>query len=479
MLRKRLRYWGLFGLVCLGPYSYAQSELGLERYLELYLKYDEALQQKIQETREGQQNLYVAEDFYQSRFNFRAQRSENDTSFPKFSGQNFAENRNSLTGTYTQNLKWGMQAEFQGRHFIGKSNPALGSIDEEYNISLSQSLWKNPLGKLSLTRQEKFQVQLAQLQIQEKIQLAQSCQKGVETYMKAWSSAESYKIVKEMEDISEQALKSADQAYQKRLMREMDLLSAQSDRIEASELSSRHLTRRDQSFLALINYSKKLGHIELNSKELSLPRLSFPTSFFQDAPESFLPEKSFQVLASEKALEAAQLNYQQVKREQRSDISLGVALGQKEGDVNIGAVVTDFKEESAQVFLEMDWPLFNKTRDAQRVKATLLEKKAEIGQRQTRRKVLESYHDLKTRRRERMKQIEMAFEKIDILQKQVKQAMRLIKTGKIEFEDFARFRRQLLQARLSAVDLRQQLILERVMMASLGPELFESCEELL
>lgn len=457
----------------------AESKLTLEEYLKLYLRFDESFQQRLQDSRDGQQNLEMASDFYQSSFNFRAERSERDTSFPVFPGQNFEENRNSLTGTYSQDLKWGMQAEFQGRRFIGKSNPALGSIDEEYNLSLSQSLWKNPLGKLSLTRQKKRQLQLEELKIQEKIQLAQSCQSGLSLYLDAWGAAESYKIVKEMEGISEKALRAADTAFQKRLMREIDLLSAQTDRIDARELSSRTLVKRDQTFLALLNYSQEFGQENLKNEDIQYPDLSLPLNFLNEKTDHFSPEDSFQVMAQEKALMAAQLNSEQVQREERSDVSLGVSLGRREGDVNIGAVVTDYQEETAQVFIEMDWPVFNKSRDARRVKAKILQRKAELTRRQTQREILEKFHELKTRRRELLKQIEMAYDKIEVSQKQVEQAMRLIQTGKIEFEDFARFRKGLLQARVSAVELRQQLVKEQAQLSMLGPGLLNRCKELL
>jgi hypothetical protein len=73
----------------------------------------------------------------------------------------------------------------------------------------------------------------------------------------------------------------------------------------------------------------------------------------------------------------------------------------------------------------------------------------------------------------------MAYDKIEISQKQVKRAMGLIKTGKIEFEDFARFRKGLLQARISTVELRQQLVKEQAQLSMLGPSLLHRCKELL
>lgn len=482
MMNQRLSCLSLGAIIVLSislSSACAETQLSIEDYLKLYLQYDESFQLRVEDSKDGQQDLELAEDFYQSEFNFRAERSEKETDFPVFPAQNFEENRNNLTGTYTQNFKWGMQAEFQGRRFIGKSNPALGSIDEEYNISLSQSLWKNPLGKLSLTKQKKRQLQWEGLKIQEKIQLAQSCQNGLGLYLDAWAAEESYKIVKEMEDVSKKALKAADMAFQKRLMREIDLLSAQTDRIDARELSSRSAAERDQSFLALINYSKQLGQGKLKSEDLTYPRLSLPLEFLEEDLSYFSPEKSFQVMAQDKAMQAAQLNTQQVQREQRSDVSFGVSLARREGDVNIGAVVTDYKEETALVFLEMDWPVIDKSREARKVKARVQQKKAELNRRQTQREVLEKFHKLRTRRRELLKQVEMAYEKVEVSQKQVEQAMRLVKTGKIEFEDFARFRKGLLQARISTVELRQQLVKEQAQLAMLGPGLLNRCKELL
>jgi|GEM_PF-4872068 len=482
MISKRLNglsFGILMFLLVVAPSLSAESKLSLQDYLKLYLRFDESFQQKIEDSKDGQQNLQLAEDFYQSSVNFRAERSERDTSFPVFPGQDFEENRNSLTGTYSQDLKWGMQAEFRGRRFIGKSNPALGAIDEEYNISLSQSLWKNPLGKLSFTRQKKRQFLLEELKIQEKVQLARSCQNGLTLYLDAWGAAESYKIVKEMEGISEKALRAADMAFQKRLMREIDLLSAQADRIDARELSSRSLARRDQNFLGLLNYSQKFGQEELKVEDIEYPALSLPLSFLDEKEDDFDLEESFQVMAEEKAFKAAQLNTQQVQQEERSDVSLGVSLGRREGDVNIGSVVTDYQEESAQIFIEMDWPVVDKSRDAMRAKAMILERKAELNHRQTKREILEKVHELRTNRRELLKQIDMAYDKIEISQKQVKRAMGLIKTGKIEFEDFARFRKGLLQARISTVELRQQLVKEQAQLSMLGPTLLNRCKELL
>jgi hypothetical protein len=117
-----------------------------------------------------------------------------------------------------------------------------------------------------------------------------------------------------------------------------------------------------------------------------------PLSFLDEKEDDFDLEESFQVMAEEKAFKAAQLNTQQVQREQRSDVSLGVSLGRREGDVNIGSVVTDYQEESAQIFIEMDWPVVDKSRDAMRAKARILERKAELNHRQTKREILEKVH---------------------------------------------------------------------------------------
>jgi outer membrane protein TolC len=204
-----------------------------------------------------------------------------------------------------------------------------------------------------------------------------------------------------------------------------------------------------------------------------------PLSFLDEKEDDFDLEESFQVMAEEKAFKAAQLNTQQVQQEERSDVSLGVSLGRREGDVNIGSVVTDYQEESAQIFIEMDWPVVDKSRDAMRAKARILERKAELNHRQTKREILEKVHELRTNRRELLKQIDMAYDKIEISQKQVKRAMGLIKTGKIEFEDFARFRKGLLQARISTVELRQQLVKEQAQLSMLGPSLLHRCKELL
>lgn len=482
MMIKQLRglsFIALSFVLMTTSYAFAGASLSLQDYLKLYLKFDESFQQKIEDTSDGEQDVQIAEDFYQSRFNFRAERSERDTSFPSFPGQDFEENRNSLTGTYTQDFKWGMQAEFQGRRFIGKSNPALGSIDEEYNISLSQSLWKNPLGKLSLTRQKKRQLMLEELKVQEKIQLAKSCQNGLTLYLDAWGAAESYKVVKEMEEVSKKALREADKAYQKRLIREIDLLSAKSDRVDAKELSSKSLAQRDQKFLALLNYSQGPGLESLSAADMQYPKLSLPGSFLGESEKDFDLEESFQVMAQQKALRAAQLNIEQVQREQRSDVSLGMSLGRREGDVNIGAVVTDYQEETAKIFIEMDWPVIDKGRKAKKVKARVLQRKAQLGRRRIKKEVMEKVYNLKTNHRELLKQIDMAYEKVDLSNRQVRQAMRLIKTGKIEFEDFARFRKALLQARISAVELREQLVKEQAQLAMLGPDLFNRCRELL
>lgn len=457
------------------------GDLTLENYLALFLSQDESLKISKWQTESLGQDQKITADLYASEFHFRAHRNERETIFPAFSSQDFSENRNGLTGRYTQNLSWGMQATIEGTHYSGASNPSLGAIDEEYELRLSQSLWKNPFGALSSTRQIRVTKLKEASELEDRAQLVSSCQKGIDYYLNARAAQLSFEIVQEMEQTSTRALNAASNAYQKKLMREIDFLTAKSEKIQAEDQTVQARNFRDQSMMLLINFSKEKGAEGIVLSQAAFPKLQESDHFFTDlqVTDSKAVLESYSLLALNKQVESAQDYLQQVKFEQRTDILLGVSLGRRKGDVNIGAQVTDYEDETAMFFVEMDWPVFNKSKSGQIQKASLELSKNRTQAQQTQRNLWQSFHQLNLNQEKLAQQIALAEQKVEIYQKQVNQAVRLIDTGRIEMEDFQRYYQRLLQERLALIDYQRKKHSEKAMLSQLGSSLYESCRKLL
>lgn len=454
-------------------------ELNLESYLALYLAQDESLKLSQWQTESLEQDQIISTDLYASEFHLRAYRNERETMFPAFSSQNFSENRNGLTGRYTQNLSWGMQATLEGTQYSGASNPSLGAIDEEYELRLSQSLWQNPFGALSSKRQARVTKLKEASELEDRAQLVSSCQVGIDYYLNARAAQLSFEIVQQMEQTSARALTAATNAYKKKLMREIDFLTAKSEKIQAEDQTAQARHYRDQAMMLLINFSEEKGAEGIELSEAIFPKLQNAESFFAtlQLTESQAVLESYSLQALNKQIESSQDYLHQVKYEQRTDVLVGVSLGRRKGDVNIGAQVTSYEDETAMFYVEMDWPMFNKSRSSQIQKASIELSKNRTQAQQTKRNLWQSYHELKLNQEKLRQQIELAEQKVEIYQKQVNQAVRLIDTGRIEMEDFQRYYQRLLQERLALIDYQRQKFSEKAMLSQLGSSLYESCRK--
>lgn len=456
------------------------APLSLKNYLSLYLSQDETFQRSINQIKIGDQDLRISRDLFDGQLDLRAQRNQRDTSFPKFNSRDFSESRNSLTGRYTQNTSWGVQAVFEGTHYSGASNPSLGAIDEEYEFQLSKSIWQNPFGGLDRARVRRFSALKETRVFENRSQLSVSCSAGIDLYLQALAAQESLELVREMEKTSNRALQFATSAYKNKLMREIDYLTAKSENIEAQEQSVNAKISFDQAMMKLMNFSAEQGVGLLSWDDVELPELVEENDFFEQLKID-LDVKDFinySLLALESSLQSAQAQLESVKLEQRSDVQLGVSLGARTGDVNIGAVVTDYKDESLMVFVDMQWPVGKKSRNALIEKAQLEYRQARLQMMQQQRELSQNFQTFQLNQKKLSEQMALANQKIEIYQRQLDQALRLIETGRIEMEDFQRFYRRLLQERLQLIEYQRQKRSEQVMLAGLGDKLYLLCKEL-
>lgn len=476
-----MRSAGLLFFFCFACTSAVAAPLTLKNYLSLYLSQDESFQRSVNQIEIGEQDVRISNDLFDAQFDLRAQRNQRDTSFPKFSSRDFSESRNSLTGRYTQNTSWGVQASFEGTHYSGASNPSLGAIDEEYELQVSKSLWQNPFGSLDRARVRRFSALKDSTVMENRFQLSNSCSAGIDLFLQAKASQESLDLVLEMEKTSEQALGYATSAYRNKLMREMDYLTAKSEKIQAQEQSVNAKIARDQAMMNLINFSKEQGIGQVSWEEVELPELQEENVFFEQLKldQQAQDLTNYQLLSSESLLQSTQAQLELVQLEQRSDVQLGVSLGSRTGDVNIGAVVTDYKDESLMVFVDMQWPVGKKSRNALIEKAQLEHRQARLQLNQQKRELSQNYQTLQLNQKKLSEQIALANQKIEIYQRQLNQAIRLIETGRIEMEDFQRYYHRLLQERLQLIEYQRQKHSEQVMLAGLGDKLYLLCKELL
>lgn len=476
-----MRSAGLLFFFCFACTSAVATPLTLKNYLSLYLSQDESFQRSVNQIEIGEQDVRISNDLFDAQFDLRAQRNQRDTSFPKFSSRDFSESRNSLTGRYTQNTSWGVQASFEGTHYSGASNPSLGAIDEEYELQVSKSLWQNPFGSLDRARVRRFSALKDSTVMENRFQLSNSCSAGIDLFLQAKASQESLDLVLEMEKTSEQALGYATSAYRNKLMREMDYLTAKSEKIQAQEQSVNAKIARDQAMMNLINFSKEQGIGQVSWEEVELPELQEENVFFEQLKldQQAQDLTNYQLLSSESLLQSTQAQLELVQLEQRSDVQLGVSLGSRTGDVNIGAVVTDYKDESLMVFVDMQWPVGKKSRNALIEKAQLEHRQARLQLNQQKRELSQNYQTLQLNQKKLSEQIALANQKIEIYQRQLNQAIRLIETGRIEMEDFQRYYHRLLQERLQLIEYQRQKHSEQVMLAGLGDKLYLLCKELL
>ena len=421
----------------------SQESVSLTHYLQVYLSHDEELKNFDLRSQVAQSQLEKAQDLYQSQLTLEPLQTHTERNSPTLPYERVTR----IGANLTQKLASGTSLRLGTNRYLESSVSSLLEVSGDYSLSIHQELLKNSFGSLDreVRNRAASNFKLSQLQYQN--QMLKSCYKGMKIFINAYSSQQNLIIFEEMLKDSDRTLQFSEKAYEKRMLRKIDILSARADnlRIQSQKLQAQkehknkmssltHPISENKVFFKLENPSQIFLRWKLGAKKKPLQLLTYK-------------EQEQKVLSSESTLKIS-------KNSARHQLGLEFTMGRREGAFQRIGKALD--EDYINLSLTMGWPIFNKTRKAIVAEARY-ERDIAIYNRQRMAEELSEQQDyLSEELKSSRERLQISRQKIKLYRQQIKEAKRLLRAGKLEFEDYIRYRDIYLSERVQSISFQNE-----------------------
>lgn len=331
-----------------------------------------------------------------------------------------------------------------------RANPTLGGIDRQYSLTLNQPLWQNSFGRqIRLERDRALHSYESEQGSYSSSRLI-TCETGLKLYFAAFSAQEAERDYALILNSAEKALEIAKSAHAKRLVRPIDYLAAQADFLRIQSLKLQADQELSHSLSALTSY--------MAPGASTAPILHDPTPLLREIPPQD-PKWSEHpaAIAALKEVAASDLAIRKAKDQARSRLDMILQAGQLEGRIESGADLLDYDENFYKVGIQWTLPLGD-TRTTAEIQRKKAEHAAALAkQSSAERQWQEDLEQQRINRATRAEQLRLSERKIALYDQQLKEAFRLLRAGKLEFNDFIRYQDTLLNERITRHRLRSQM----------------------
>ena len=441
------------------------STLSLREYVKRSLNENEAVKARELEVKQAIQAVNIAQDLYKTNLKLGPQQSHLDQNFSP-SGLKLYERNTEIAGVLAQTLPTGTSLAFEVTDTLDNSANVVGRIDRQYSFGLKQSLQRNFLGSLTQLEVEKSThgLTLAQTE-QKKVRFAECLRAAVE-FVDGFSAQKKVEVLRELESGARDLEKMSTRDYNNHRLRKIDWLSFRADYLE---LNARLLAQEDIAD----DLASRMA-IKLKSKpvEFSDPAPLFtvlPSAKWQSADNLELLGLAQELVRDESGLAIAE-------RESRSEIELGVELGQRKGQTLVGASLEEFADNFVNLSLQWSWSALNRTADAQAQIARLEVEKTRLKQQLAQKQLEENWTEFFNGLKKNRQQLEISGKKEEIYRQQVEEAEKMYRSGKYEAEKYLDFRNRYLNEKMNNLDLTLAIWKAQIKIAELNGEHPLFCE---
>lgn len=461
----------VFGMLWLhGGFAHGK-QWDVPTYLNKSLDLDENIKTAKIQRQISQANYESATDTFQNSLEVRPNIYRRELSLPNSTTGTLSDSRTGMTFDMKQILPTGSLLGLQGTRFFEKANPKFNGLNSDYKIYFEQALWKNAFGSMYRERRESASFRIQQMATAETRALIESCLSSLELYLNAYLSQEEIKIYQQVYNDGEKANSLAESGYQQKLLRKVDYLNAQSDffRVKTELVKAKAMYQQRMSLF-------KTKIIEEISDD---DTLSEPQGYFsQIQPPKVLKIEDVVAYQSAKAkIEAESAAYKAKRSESRSDISLGVASG-KTTSVS-QATATTFGEavqDTLEVYLRFRLPIINKTLSADVSNAHYNMQVAEIEKSLLERQIRQQFAQLNIDEKNFNEQIEISQKNQKIKNLQLNEARKLLQVGRIQFEEYVRYRDSYFTEKTNELRLKSSLWQTKAKLAQFDDRIVHYCQ---
>lgn len=455
------------------------NPLTIDTYLKMYREKSSALKQAKLDEQTTTNNLRISEELVKSSLKLEPGYHRNNKSTTSTVEGDPPEDESSreisygYSGTLSQTLPWGTTLGLKSELLkLESTDNKVYDPVRSHSFFLSQPLWQNRLGIMADHRIKAARIkQEATTHESDHIQ-QQTCIDGINLFAKAFVNQQRYVIMNKILSDSKKLLNATEAHYRRGLATKIQYLSAQSDLIQSK---TQQLTMKKEFQLAKIDLQKSII-------DLTFTSLENPQEFLEQV-SSLPPTSSSQVhpkmSALKKAIEASEVDVFIARERTKPLAALNVEVGKKTSENHFpwgrSSVETITNENYWQVGFSIELPINEHSKDYEVQNAlnqqialslSLEELEKEIaGSIQKEQETLDSFKESR----------EYNIKNIKIMEKQLQEAKKMLDHGKIEFEDYIRYRDRELTQKLEYWHLSYLIWITSVKIKELTTGLSKNC----
>lgn len=431
----------LMAMLCFLLSTYASAAqpvskpLSIQSYLSQFFQKDEDVKEVfLSRQRDLAQNRALT-DVFQNQLTLTPDYTSTELDSPL--GGSFEQQRWRLSTRFEQQTPYGLGLNLEGAKFFDDPDPAIGGLDQDWTISLEQSLWNNAFGFAARSAQRQFEQRAQELKFTEKQSLQESCVTGAELYINAYVRMKRNEIAQGRLKDAKRALNISESGFRRRLLRKIDVLTARADYVRVESVAVSRKTDFEKSLSEL--------YFRLEENPQIQSSLDSPEDFFSEVPRlgAFNAETSYQWLSASASTQAEEQSYLETKSRRRSTVNLGASWNQRQtlGATGNSAGQFNLNEiNSLNVFLRVELPLINKTWQGEVASQHLNWQLAQVYERRVKKQISDDFRRLQLDEQQSVKSLELTTKSLGFRKKQLTEAQRLLNAGKIEFNDYIQYR---------------------------------------
>lgn len=445
------------------------ASMSMQDYLNAYLNDSEVVEQAQTSTLIQEASLQKSADLFSTSFDFSSFSKSQTKEFQLSSHE--TENLKYYKLGLSQSLGFGNSLNINYTNYDDFTTPQYSYEDWGWELSFSQSLWKNFFGVQDRLKIDAESERLIKAEAQSEEDIQASCRTGAMLYLEAFSSKSKLDFASETDSRASQALKIAESSFKKRLIKRIHLLSARADRKNTraqKELALRSWQEAKESLVQQARISTVVENIVspedfFNSLDQPILDLDLKTNFSHKA-----------ALANEKA---KQLDYKTSMDQNKVDVILGLSHKRRQIYANSQASNTENIEDSYNtISLSVSTPLWSKTQKADEDSARLNWKLSEWQRRASEKNIKDKFEKAKIRYKHYGNLLSLSKEKIDLYKLQLSEANKLLRKAKLEFVDYLKYRDQLYSEELNRIDLKSAFWNEKMYLMSFHSQWLKTCK---
>jgi outer membrane protein TolC len=461
----------LFFTKAIGAQESASKPLDLVTYIKKNLEVNELIQQAQLQKSIATEKKNRASDYFQNSLLLQPGFYVRD--FKSDLGNAFHEERTSLFGQMRQRLPTGSVLGAESTYFLDEVNPTVGGgLNNEYRVFIEQPFWRNAFGSLWRRQDDSARAEVQQQELTLQATIVDSCLTSTENYLNAYVSQAENHLYSQAFEVAEKAKQIAENGFSNSFLRRIDYLNSQSDFLKVKTELLRTQTEVEQRFNTL--------RVQAEDEKLQGP-IANPHSFFDKIP--FVKEIDRQQVLKLQALsaqiEAQKQNYYAEKNRNRSAVDLGAETRSSRTVQASTFGLIDAQQEITQVYLRLELPLINKTMRADVATAHHNWQLSEFERQKQEKLILDQFFQNLSQYKNREEQIKISLENVKIKQAQLKEATKLLRIGRIEFNDYVIYRDSLLNEEVTLLRVQTALWQLKARLAQYDTTFLNQCKDAL